>query len=88
MTFAGPGAATALYDSCPKIKALCDTYQMTPHQARVCKALHEGTTIKVIALGQNDSIKTVSHHLREVYRKLQVCNRVGAELATRDIVCP
>lgn len=53
-------------------------YHLTPHEVRLLKMLVEGHTRKSAAAELGSSVHTVSFHMRNIYRKLQVHSRSKA----------
>ena len=53
-------------------------YRLTPHETELLKMLVEGHNYKTAAFELNISISTVSFHLQNVYRKLQVHSKSEA----------
>ena len=51
---------------------------LTPKETAIMEALRAGQATKCIAQGLNISVYTVNQHLRSIYRKLNVHNRVEA----------
>ena len=53
-------------------------YHLTPHELRLLKMLVEGHTRKSAAAELGSSVHTVSFHMRNIYRKLEVHSRSTA----------
>jgi DNA-binding NarL/FixJ family response regulator len=53
-------------------------YHLTPHELRLLKMLVEGHTRKCAAAELGSSVHTVSFHMRNIYRKLEVHSRSKA----------
>ena len=67
------------------------TPEISPYETRVLLLLRKGYTNRKIGLELGTSANTVKYHLKNIYRKLGVCNRVEAinnysELTHKQIV--
>ena len=58
---------------------------LTTKETEILQALSTGQTDREIADGLDISINTVKTHLKSIYRKLRVRNRVEAILIQKEI---
>ncbi len=58
-------------------EALMHKFQLTPREAEITRAVFEGKMDERIAADLNISFSTVRTHLKNIYRKLAVCNRAS-----------
>lgn len=56
---------------------LMEYFQLTPRESEVARAVFEGKMDERIAADLNISFTTVRTHLKNIYRKLSVCNRAS-----------
>jgi DNA-binding NarL/FixJ family response regulator len=53
-------------------------YHLTPHEVRLLQLLSDGHSYKSAAAQLNVTAKTISFHLQNIYRKLQVHSKSEA----------
>ena len=53
-------------------------YNLTPHETRILKLLVEGHSYKTAAYELKSAVNTVSFHMRNIYRKLEVHSKSEA----------
>lgn len=53
-------------------------YNLTPHETRILKLLVEGHSYKTAAFELKSAVNTVSFHMRNIYRKLEVHSKSEA----------